>query len=90
MNGVVKNIFLTLVIYTLDVIIWGSVIGFIYVLGHYISNMFIGTNYDLIVSYFKGIVVYWVFDSIVAKFRESYRMVIENAKKMENRKDRKW
>ena len=77
MNDIMKNILLTIVLYTLDVIIWGSVIGFIYVLGHYLSNTFSGTNYDLIVSYFKGIVVYWIFDSIVAKFRESYRMVIE-------------
>ena len=77
MNDLLKNILLTLVLYTLDVIIWGSVIGLIYVLGHYISNIFMGTNYDLIVSYFKGIVVYWVFDSIIAKVRKSYRMVIE-------------
>ena len=86
MKGIMKNILLTIVLYAVDVIIWGSVIGFIYVLGHYISNILFETNYDLIVSYFKGIVVYWVFDSIVAKFREAYRMVIENAKEMENRK----
>lgn len=90
MKDIMKTILLTIVHYAIDVIIWGSVIGFIYVLGHYLSNIFIGTNYDLIVSYFTGIVVYWVFDSILAKFRELYRMVIENAKEMENRKERKW
>ena len=80
MNDIVKNIFLTLVLCVLDVIIWGSVIGLIYVLGHYISNILSGSNYDLIESYFKGLVVYWVFDSIIAKFRESYRIVIEGKK----------
>ena len=80
MNDVLKNIFLTLVLYTLDVIIWGSVIGLCYVLGHYISNILFGTNYDLIESYFKGLVTYWVLDTILAKFREAYRMVIEYEK----------
>ena len=77
MRDLVKNIFLTLVFYTLDVIIWGSVIGFIYVLGHYSSNILLGTNYDLIVSYFKGLVSYWVIDTVLAKFRESYNAVID-------------
>ena len=77
MKGIVKNIFLTIVLYALDIIIWGSVIGFIYVLGHFSSNILFDTNYDLTVSYFKGLVVYWVFDTIIAKFRETYRMVIE-------------
>ena len=90
MNAIVKNIFLTIVLYTLDVIIWGSVLGFIYVLGHYLSNIFLGSDYSLTTSYFKGLVTYWVLDTILAKFRETYKMVIENAKEMENRKDRKW
>ena len=77
MKGIVKNIFLTIVLYTLDIIIWGSIIGFVYVLGHFSSNILFDTNYDLTVSYFKGLVVYWVFDTIIAKFRETYRMVIE-------------
>ena len=72
-----KNIVLTIIFYVLDVIIWGSVIGFIYVLGYYSSNIFLGTEYSLTVSYFKGIVVYWVFDSVIAKFRETYREVKE-------------
>ena len=80
MNTILTNIFLTLVLYALDIIIWGSVIGFIYVLGHFSSNILFDTNYDLIVSYFKGIVTYWVFDSVIAKFREAYRSVIEYKK----------
>ena len=84
MNDVLKNIFLTLVHYVLDVIIWGSVIGLIYVLAHYISNILFETNYDLIVSYFKGLVSYWVIDTVLAKFRESYNAV----KEMKNRKDK--
>ena len=72
-----KNIVLTIIFYVLDVIIWGSVIGFIYVLGHFSSNILFDTNYDLTVSYFKGLVVYWVFDTILAKFRETYREVKE-------------
>ena len=77
MNSIMKNIFLTIVLYALDIIIWGSIIGFIYVLGHFSSNILFDTNYDLTVSYFKGLVIYWVFDTIIAKFRETYRMVIE-------------
>lgn len=77
MKKVVKNIFLTLVAYTLDVIVWGSIIGLIYVLGYLISNIFLGTDYNLLTSYLKGIATYWIFDSIAAKFREIYKMVIE-------------
>ena len=73
-----KNIFLTLVAYVLDVIIWGSIIGLIYVLGYFISNIFLGTDYSLMMSYFKGIATYWLFDTILAKFRETYRMVTES------------
>ena len=77
MKKAVKNIFLTLVAYALDVIVWGSVIGLIYVLGYFISNIFLGTDYNLLMSYFKGIATYWLFDTIAAKFREIYRMVTE-------------
>lgn len=77
MKKAVKNIFLTLVAYTLDVIVWGSIIGLIYVLGYLISNIFLGTDYNLLTSYLKGITTYWIFDSIAAKFREIYKMVIE-------------
>ena len=78
MKKAVKNIFLTLVAYALDVIVWGSVIGLIYVLGYFISNIFLGTDYNLMMSYFKGIATYWLFDSIAAKFREIYRMATES------------
>ena len=77
MKEVMKNIFLTLVAYVLDVIVWGSIIGLIYVLGYFISNIFLGTDYNLLMSYFKGIATYWLFDSIAAKFREIYRMATE-------------
>ena len=77
MREVMKNIFLTLVVYASDVIVWGSVIGLIYVLGYSISNIFFGTDYSLMVSYFKGIATYWLFDTILAKFRETYRSVTE-------------
>ena len=77
MKKAVKNIFLTLVAYALDVIVWGSVIGLIYVLGYFISNIFLGTDYNLLTSYLKGIATYWLIDTIAAKFRESYRMVTE-------------
>ena len=77
MKEVVKNISLTLVAYVLDVIVWGSIIGLIYVLGYFISNIFIGTDYSLMMSYFKGIATYWLFDTIAAKFRETYREVTE-------------
>ena len=77
MKKVVKNMFLTLVVYALDVIVWGSLIGLIYVLGYSISNIFLGTDYSLLTSYLKGIATYWLFDTILAKFRETYRMVTE-------------
>ena len=73
-----KIIILTIALYTLDVIIWGSILGFIYVLGYYISNILLETDYSLTVSYFKGLVTYWVLDSILAKFREIYKKVIED------------
>ena len=78
MREVMKNISLTLVAYVLDVIVWGSVIGLIYVFGYSISNIFLGTDYSLMMSYFKGITTYWLFDTIAAKFRETYRMVTES------------
>ena len=77
MKVIVKNIFLTIVIYVLDVIIWGSVLGLIYILVHYSSNILQGTNYNLIEAYFKGLVAYWIIDTIISKFRETYRMVKE-------------
>ena len=77
MKKVMKNIFLTLVVYVLDVIVWGSIIGLIYVLGYFISNIFLGTDYNLMMSYFKGIATYWLIDTILAKFRETYRLVTE-------------
>ena len=77
MKKVMKNMFLTLVVYVLDVIVCGSVIGIIYVLGYFISNIFLGTDYNLLTSYFKGIATYWLFDTILAKFRETYREVTE-------------
>jgi hypothetical protein len=73
-----KIIILTIALYALDVIIWGSILGFICVLGYFSSNMFLGTDYSLTVSYFKGLVTYWVLDSILAKFREVYKVVIED------------
>ena len=78
MKKVMKNIFLTLVVYVLDVIVWGSIIGLIYVLGYFISNLFLGTDYSLLTSYFKGIATYWLFDTIAAKFRETYRTVTDS------------
>ena len=50
MKEVMKNIFLTLVAYIVDVIVWGSIIGLIYVLGYFISNIFLGTDYSLMMS----------------------------------------
>ncbi len=70
MKEVMKNIFLTLVAYALDVIVSGSIIGLIYVLGYSISNIFLGTDYNLLTSYLKGIATYWLIDTIAAKFRE--------------------
>ena len=78
MKKVMKNIFLTLVAYVLDIIVLGSIIGLIYVFGYFISNIFLGTDYSLMMSYIKGIAGYWLIDTILAKFRETYRMVTES------------
>ncbi len=78
MKKIMKNISLTLVAYVLDVIVWGSIIGLVYVLGYFISNIFLGTDYSLMMSYFKGVATYWLFDTILAKFRETYRTVTES------------
>ena len=81
MKKAVKIIFLTILVYVLDVIVWGSIIGLIYVLGYFISNIFLGTDYSLMTSYFKGVATYWLIDTILAKFRETYRMVSESKMK---------
>ena len=78
MKKAMKNIILTILVYVLDVIVWGSIIGLIYVFGYSISNIFLGTDYSLLTSYFKGVATYWLFDTILAKFRETYRMVTES------------
>ena len=78
MKSTLNIIFLTIALYALDVIVWGSFLGLVYVLGHYLSNMFLGSNYDLTESYIKGLVTYWILDSILAKFREIYKMIIED------------
>ena len=78
MKKAVKNIFLTILVYVLDVIVWGSIIGLIYVLGYFISNIFLGTDYSLLTSYFKGVATYWLIDTIAAKFRETYRSVTDS------------
>ena len=78
MKSTLNIIFLTIALYALDVIVWGSFLGLVYVLGHYTSNILFGTDYSLTVSYFKGLVTYWILDSILAKFREIYKMIIED------------
>ena len=78
MKKVMKNISLTLVAYVVDVIVWGSIIGLIYVLVYFISNIFLGTDYSLMMSYLKGIAAYWLIDTILAKFRETYRSVTDS------------
>ena len=78
MKEVMKNIFLTLLVYVLDVIVWGSIFGLIFVFGYFLSNIFIGTDYSILKSYFIGIATYWLFDTIAAKFRETYRMVTKS------------
>ena len=78
MNNRLNIIFLTIALYALDVIVWGSILGLVYVLAYYISNTLLGTDYSLTISYFKGLVTYWVLDSILAKFREIYKMIIND------------
>lgn len=73
MKEIIKNIYITLILYIFDIIICGSLMGIIFVIGHFLSNCFGDTNFILWKSYLQGVLLYWIVDSFLSKFREVYR-----------------
>ena len=61
--------------YFFDVLVIGSFSGLIYTIAYFLENYFNGTSYILWQGYVKGIIMYWIIDSILAKFREIYKEV---------------
>lgn len=50
--------------------VWGSIIGLVFVFMYWVSNLLSATDYNLIHAHFAGIAYYLFFDAIAAKFRE--------------------
>ena len=71
----IKNIVLTIIFYVADVLVYGSLLGIIYVLGYGLENIFNGGDNNLYHGYLKGLCFYWLIDTILSKFRETYREV---------------
>ena len=70
-----KLIMYTILGYLIDVLIYGGILGLCIALLTYISYLFIDiedsrTFFELVL---QGILFYWIFDSISAKFREEYK-----------------
>lgn len=72
-----RNILWTLVSYIVDILIFGSALGLLFVLTSGLTNWLAGSDYNLWHSFLKGVIWYWVFDSIAAKFREEYNNIKE-------------
>lgn len=79
-----KAILLTLLLYALDTVIIGSIVGLIFVLGDELSNTFNNTCHNLFHSYLTGLMGYFIIDSILIKFREIYKYVEEQLNESNN------
>lgn len=80
MNNV-KLISLAGLLFILDTLVWGSILGLMLVFAYWVSDLLSDTDTNLIHAYFTGIVYYLFFDTIAAKFREHYKDAIEFFKK---------
>lgn len=67
------KIFLTIVLYFLDILIFGSIVGLVLVTAYGIENIFLDKNNNLTKMYIVGILYYWITDSFISKIRESYK-----------------
>lgn len=67
------KIFLTIVLYFLDILIFGSIAGLVLVAAYGIENIFLDKNNNLTKMYIVGILYYWITDSFISKIRESYK-----------------
>lgn len=69
-----KIILLTLLVYILDILVHGSILGLILVIGYGIDELISDVDHNLLHMYLVGLAYYWLIDSIGAKFREEYRL----------------
>ena len=76
----IQRILLTVGIYITDILVVGSIIGGIFVLGALLENYMEGTSISYTQAYLKGLIWYWIVDSISAKFREAYVSAGDNTK----------
>ena len=76
----IQRILLTVGIYITDILVMGSIIGAIFVLGALLENYIEGTSLNYSQAYLKGLIWYWIIDSISAKFREAYVSAGDNTK----------
>lgn len=76
----IQRILITIGIYVTDILVMGSIIGAIFVLGTLLENYMEGTSISYTQAYLKGLISYWVVDSISAKFREAYVSAGDNTK----------
>ena len=76
----IQRILLTVGIYITDILVVGSIIGGIFVLGALLENYMEGTSISYTQAYLKGLIWYWIIDSISAKFREAYVSAGDNTK----------
>ena len=75
-----QRLLLTVGIYISDILVLGSIIGGIFVLGALLENYIEGTSLSYSQAYLKGLIWYWIIDSISAKFREAYVYAGDNTK----------
>lgn len=66
----IKLISLTWLLFILDVVVWGSICGLVFVFIHWVSNLLSDTDTNLIHVHFAGVTCYLFFEAIAAKFRE--------------------
>ena len=68
---------MTLLLFSLDILIFGSIIGLIYVVGYGLTNLIDGTTYNLTHMYFVGLVLYIIVDSFISKIKKHYSDAVE-------------
>lgn len=80
-----KLLGMTLLFYLIDILVFGSFSGLIFVIGYGLNNLMDETNYDLVHMYFVGVVFYVVVDSILSKVKRHYIDAIEFLNTKKNR-----
>lgn len=75
-----QRLLFTVGIYITDILVMGSIMGGIFVLGTLLENYIEGTSLSYDQAYLKGLIAYWIADSLCAKFREAYASVGDNIK----------